>query len=345
MATEGGMEESRVRLGALEEALEREPFSFEFFQAVRVLHQLGPTRGRVGRYGNPDDEAVHFGATPATAFPASEIQAIEWDEGAPPRMMVNFLGLTGPQGTLPLEYSELVADRVRQRDHALRDFLDVFNHRIISLFFRAWERTHAHGGEVATGEDPLRDHLLDLAGVGTPGLAKQLGMAPASLPFYVGLLALPTRPAVALELLLEDYFGVPVDVEQFVGGWYAIDESSQCALGDESSASSQLGIGAVAGDEIWDLQARARLRLGPLSRAQYDMFLPTGSAYRELRALTKFFTGEQVDIEVQLVLAKGDVPPVSLGADAGRPTPLGWCTWLRSRPFTKDASDTILTLQ
>ena len=344
MAAEGRVEEPRVRLGAVEEALEREPFSFEFFQAVRLLHQLHPDRGRVGRYGNPDEEAVHFGATPATAFPASAIQALEMADGEVPRMLINFFGLTGPQGVLPLEYSELVADRVRQRDHALRDFLDLFNHRFVSLFFRAWERTHAHGVNTATGEDALHDHLLDLVGMGTPGLASQLGLPPASLPFYVGLLAMPTRPAVALELLLQDYFGVPVDLEQFVGGWYSIDESSQCALGDESSASSQLGVGAVAGDEIWDLQARARLRIGPLSRAQYDRFLPTGRAYQELRALTKLFTGEQVDIEVQLILARDEVPPVSLGAAPAEATPLGWCTWLRSRPFTRDAADTILTL-
>jgi type VI secretion system protein ImpH len=338
------MEEPRVALGALEEMLERQPYSFEFFQAVRLLQRLRPTAARVGRWSNPDDEAVHFGATPATAFPASEIQALETGRTGPPRMLVNFFGLTGPQGVLPLEYSELVAERVRQRDNSLRDFLDVFNHRLISLFYRAWERTRPLGGDAATDEDRFRDHLLDLAGLGTTGLLDQLGLPPAALPFYVGLLAMPTRPAVALELLLEDYFGVPVDVEQFVGGWYSIDEASQCALGDESSASSQLGFGAVAGDEIWDLQARARLRLGPLTRAQYDTFLPTGRAYAELRALTRFFTGEQVDIELQLVLARDEVPPVSLGADSAAPTPLGWCTWLRSRPFTRDASDTILTL-
>ena len=338
------MEESRVRLGAVEEALEREPYSFEFFQAVRLMQLLRPDRGRVGRFNNPDEEAVHFGATPGTAFPASELQALEKDGDAPPRLLVNFLGLTGPQGVLPLEYSELLADRVRQRDHALRDFLDLFNHRIISLFFRAWERTHAHGANLAQGDDALRDHLLDLVGLGTPGLAKQLGLPPDALPFYVGLLGMPTRPAVALEMVIEDYFGVPVEVDQFIGGWYSIDVPSQCALGDESSPASQLGVGAVAGDEIWDVQARARLRVGPLSREEYDTFLPTGRAYQELRALTKFFTGEQVDIELQLVLAKDDVPSVSLDAGAKPATPLGWCTWLRSRPFTRDAGDTILTL-
>jgi len=338
------MEEPRVRLGALEEDLERVPYAFEFFQAVRLLQQLRPDRARVGRYGNPDEEAVHFGATPMTSFPASEIQALEKEDGAPPRLLVNFLGLTGPQGILPLEYSELVAERVRLRDHSLRDFLDLFNHRIVSLFYRAWERTHGHGAHLDQDDDALNDHLLDLVGMGTPALAGQLGLPPAALPFYVGLLAMPTRPALALELLLEDYFGVPVDVEQFVGGWYSIDVVSQCALGDESSASSQLGIGAVAGDEIWDVQARARLKIGPLSRAQYDGFLPSGRAYKELRALAKFFTGEQVDIELQLILARDEVPAVSLDGSAKSATPLGWSTWLRSRPFTRDASDTILTL-
>lgn len=338
------MEEPRVRLGAVEEALEREPFSFEFFQAVRLLQQLHPDRAAVGRYGNPDEEAVRFGVTPTTAFPASELQALEREAEGAPRLLVNFLGLTGPQGVLPLEYSELVADRVRQRDHALRDFLDLFNHRIISLFFRAWERSHPQGGDSTAAEDRMNHHLLDLAGMGTEGLGEHLGLPPAALPFYVGLLALPTRPAVALERLLQDYFDVHVEVEQFIGGWYSIDEASQCALGDESSPAAQLGFGAVAGDEIWDLQARARIRIGPLSRAQYDSFLPTGCAYRELRALTRFFTGEQIDVEVQLVLAREDVPPVELGAAPKEATPLGWSTWLRSRPFARDASDTILTL-
>jgi len=337
------MEEPRVRLGAVEEALEREPFSFEFFQAVRLLHQLHPERGRVGRYGNPDDEVVRFGATPSTAFPASEIQGMDRDDDAPPRLLINFFGLTGPQGVLPLEYSELLAERVRQRDHALRDFLDLFNHRLISLFFRAWERSHGHGGVRASGEDPLAAHLLDLVGLGTPGLSTRLGLPAEALAFYVGLLALPTRPGVALEYILEDYFGVPVEIEQFVGGWYSIDEPSQCALGEES-VSSQLGFGAVAGDEIWDLQARVRVRLGPLTRSQYDTFLPTGDAYDELRALTKLFTGQQVDVELQLVLARDEVPAVELRADGVRATPLGWCSWLRSRPFARDPSDTILTL-
>ena len=195
----------------------------------------------------------------------------------PPRMAVNFLGLTGPQGTLPLAYSLYVADRVRAGDHALKEFLGIFDHRILSLFYRAWEKTHigvAHGEQ---RRDWLTRHLLDLVGLGNDALRERLPMLDEALLFYTGLLGLPTRPAGALEQLLGDFFGVPVSIEQFVGAWYPLERATQSELGDDASASSQLGFGAVAGDEIWDQQSRARVRIGPLTRRQYDEFLPGGS--------------------------------------------------------------------
>ena len=152
------------------------------------------------------------------------------------------------------------------------------------------------------------------------------------------------RSAVALEQLLEDYFQVPVEIGQFVGGWYPLARGTQCMLGDETSAASQLGIGAVAGNEIWDQQARVRLTIGPLSRRRYDEFLPTGSAYKELRALARFFSEDRFDFEVRLVLARDEVPACVLGDESGAVTPLGWCTWIRSIPFSRDTDETVLML-
>lgn len=328
-----------------ERALFDDPNSFEFFRAVQLLERYSQ-RAPVGNFGDPAQEAVRFGAHPSISFPASEIQTLDGDPpgGGPPRMRVNFMGLIGPQGVLPLHYTSLIAERERVRDTAGRDFLDIFNHRIISLFYRAWEKnrfTVVHG---RTGEDQIMVHLRDLVGIGTPGLARRLAVRDESLLYYTGLLALRSRPAVALEHLLEDYFDVPVEIEQFVGGWYPLDAATQCALGDEDTASTQLGLGAVAGNETWDQQARIRVRLGPLSRAQYDMFLPDGSAYNALRALTRFYTNDQIDVEVQLILARHDVPPCVLGSDDAGGAPLGWCTWLRTAAFGRDPDDTILTL-
>src|SRR5947209_644748 len=127
---------------SLEEALEQEPFAFDFFQAVRLLQRFSPEREMVGKFVHPNTEVVKFRANPSMTFPASEIQAIDFAENEPARLTVNFMGLTGPLGVMPLCYTEFVINRLQNRDSALRDFLDLFNHRIISLFYQAWEKYH-----------------------------------------------------------------------------------------------------------------------------------------------------------------------------------------------------------
>ena len=318
-----------------------EPWGFEFFQAVHLLERLHPERTPVGGFGDPRLEALRLTTATSVAFPASEIQAIDERNGQP-RLAVNFFGLTGPQGVLPLAYSLHVAERVRVGDHALKDFLGIFDHRLLSLFYRAWEKTHvgvAHGREA---RDWLTRHLLDLVGLGTEGLRDRLAVRDDALLFYAGLMALPTRPAAGLEQLVSDYFGVPVEVEQFVGAWYPLERETQSSLGDEDHSSAQLGLGAVAGDEIWDQQSRVRLRIGPLSRAQYEGFLPGGRAHEPLRALTRFYANDQIDFEIQLVLARDEVPRFQLGDDS--PLPLSWGTWLHTKALERDPDDNVFTL-
>lgn len=328
----------------LERTLRADPNSFGFFQAVRLLERLRPDRAPVGGFEPPAREVARLAANTAVSFPASEIQALDLDAEGPAHMVVNFMGLNGPQGQLPLDYSLQVREREQARDTAMRDFLDLFNHRMLSLFYRAWEKMHFVVAHERDRSDPFTLHLFDLAGIGLEALRGRLPVPDETLIFYSGLLGLPTRPAAALERLLTDYFAVPVTVEQFVGAWYPLDAPTQCALGDDESASSQLGEGAVVGDEIWDQQARIRVRIGPLERARYDEFLPGGDAHEPLRALTRFFGNDLLDVDVQLVLARNEVPGCVLGADGEAATPLGWCTWLRTAPFARDPDETILTL-
>jgi len=318
-----------------------EPWSFEFFQAMHLLERLQPERTGVGGFGDPRQEAVRLTSAPSVAFPASEIQGLEKRDGQP-QMAVNFLGLTGPQGTLPLAYSLYVAERVRAGDHALKEFLGIFDHRMLSLFYRAWKKTHVGVAHGDASRDWLSRNLLDLVGFGGDALQRRLPVDDAALLFYTGLLSLPTRPATGLEQLLADFFGVPVTVEQFVGAWYPLERATQSELGDDTTASSQLGLGAVAGDEIWDQQSRARVRVGPLSRKQYEDFLPGGSAYEPLRAITRFYANDLIDFEIQLVLAGEEVPPCRLGDDT--PLPLSWCTWLTTKPLGRNPDDTVFTL-
>ena len=324
------------------------PYNFGFFQAVHLLERHFAGRAPVGGFNDPATEAVRFRTNPKVSFPPSELDALEpsagdASSGKPAELTVNFLGLSGPQGALPLPYLLYVAERERYGDGAIRAFLDIFSHRAISLFYRAWESRHASAVYGRGERDWTTRHLLDLLGLSIDGLTADLPFPTETLLFYAGLLAMPTRPASALEELLADYFSVPVEIEQFVGGWYRLDGSAQMEVGGLGD-SAALGAGAV-GDEVWDQQGRIRIRVGPLTRAQYDRFLPGGDAHEPLRALVRFFTGDEIDFELQLVLARDEVPQVVLGGDteSGDSVSLGWSTWLRTKPLVRDADETILT--
>lgn len=344
MAAEGGTRDPVVALEASQARLSKEPYSFQFFQAVRLLSRMLSGRQPVGRFQPPSSEVVRFSAHATLTFPASEIQSLTWPEDGPPRMEVNFMGLTGPLGVLPLYYTELVMERLRNRDTALRDFLDIFNHRGISLFYRAWEKHHFPVASELGQTGAFLQVLLCLAGLGTPRLADRQAVNDWSLVFYGGLLGQQPRSATALEQILSDYFEVPARVEQFVGAWYSLGRATQTRFEEEDGISGQLGCGAVIGDEVWDIQSRVRVTLGPLPLDRYLDFLPTGSAYGPLRAITRFFSGDAMDFEVQLILQREEVPGCALGDEGGAAPRLGWLTWAKSKPIGRDPAETVLRL-
>ena len=343
MAASSGTKNPDVERWPIADALEKTPWEFEFFQTLRLLALMHPDRKVVGRFSNVSEEVARFGINPEVAFPASEIQSADWTH-TPPVIRVNFMGLTGPLGALPLAYSDLVLDRLRARDATMRDFFDIFNHRIISLFAQAFEKyrfqiSYERGERVSFSQN-----LLALIGLGTPGLQNRQLVEDDSLLFYSGLLSMHARSAEGLRQFLMDYFGVPVDVEQFVGAWYPVEQDAQCSLGEEAGFSDQLGFGAVVGDEIWDQQSRIRIRIGPLGLSQYNDFLPGGEAWRRLRALASFYVGDEFDVEAQLILKRNEVPPCELKPAGEEGPQLGWTTWVKSAQFQRDPGETILDL-
>lgn len=346
MVAESGPQGPPVGLDALADRLAEEAGSFEFFQAVRLLERLMPERARVGDYEDPEIEVARFQAHPSLAFPRGDIHEMRPgdDADAPVRLSVNFMGMVGPNGVLPHHYTLLVSNARRRGDQAPGEFLGLFEHRMISLFYRAWCKHRVTvAGELAEDEvDPVARHVVDLLGLGVGAAARWMDEAPERLVPVAGLLAPQQRSAIALECLLEATYEVPAEVEQFVGGWAPLIRRDQCAVGEERPA-SRLGRGAVVGDEIWDQQARVRVRLGPLSRDRFDRFLPGGEDHESLRSLCRFFGHDQFDFEVRLVLRREDAPPCVLGDEAPDHA-LGWSTWVRTRPLDRDPEETILTL-
>ncbi|MCU0635492.1 MAG: type VI secretion system baseplate subunit TssG [Gemmatimonadaceae bacterium] len=353
-ATESAPPSAGTEQPYLRALLAESPQSVRFVQLMRLLERLAPERTRIGEHGDPSREAARLSVRPTIAFPASEVQELTAadDPSHRPVVAINFMGLVGPLGELPRVYTQLAADRLRARDATLVDFLDLFHHRLASLHYRAWAkyrpldreppRTPDEQGVVPPPVDRVAHHLLDLVGLGTRGLQGRLEVDDDAAAYCAGLLAPVQRSAIGLEQLLEEHFAVPVEVVQFVGGWFPLAAPTRTALGEERGGATQLGQGAVAGDEVWDQQSRVCIRLGPLTRAQFERFLPTGDQYRALDALVRFYTDDRFELDLQLVLAKADVPPCVLGdPDA---LPLTWGTWLASAHAPRDRDDTVLPL-
>lgn len=333
------------------------PYRFDFFQAVRMLEhcrreQDGKPRDHhfeghgVGRDVRPGDEAVRFRALPSLSFPAAAVNAIRdaraagnLDTKSPSiEMIVTFLGLTGPSGALPRHYTEALLQRIREKDFALRDFLDLFNHRLISLFYRAWEKYRLPVSfersrlDDATGEpDPITLALYCLDGLGTRGLRGRLDVADEVLLHYSGHLAHFPRSALALECLLSDHLDLPVSVLQCQGQWLILEPDDLAFMPSAtlpSGTNNQLGVNLVIGERVWDIQSKFRIRVGPLTWREFQSLMPNGTALRPLCQVTRFYAGPTLDFDVQPLLRSDQVRPCRLASHVDEGPYLGWNTWL-----------------
>lgn len=327
----------------LNQILVDEPYRFEFFQAVRLLEKVYPEKRAVGRNAMPNEEVVRFRSRIALDFPASEIH--EFRESADERsgetrleMLVNFMGMVGVSGVLPQPYTDLVLDRIRHRDTAAWAFLDIFTHRAVSMFYRAWRKYRFPIG-YERGNDDFTGFLFDLVGLGTNGLRGRMALPDESLLPYAGLIAQKPHSCNALQNVISDYFDITAEARQFFGQWLSLDTADYTKLGQQNS---KLGISAIAGTRVWDQQSKFRLRLGPLDFSKFQAFLPNGSAFPALGSMVRFIVGLEFDFDLQLILEKKQVPGTILTTRAQRKPMLGWTSFLKTKPLDADDEQVVL---
>lgn len=315
-------------------ALTETPRRFSFFQAVRLLELEAKDRTPVGGDHDPRGEAVRFHSGVHLAFPEAEIQSLRYDEDKCAHLEVGFFGLTGPLGALPEGYSDLVQRALRRKRPELRDFLDIFNHRLISLFYRAWakyrpapslERARAEGRP-----DPVSELVAALAGLGGDALRARMAVPDSLALHHAGHLSRRIRPAAVVEDLLSAALGLPVRVEQFRGAWCALPPEEQTILPGPSHPDGQfcrLGMDMVAGDRAWEVTGGIRLHVGPLGLDDVLGLLPGTAGAERLTDMVALTAGLPMDFDLCLLLRAEEVPPLRLGGDQDGPR-LGWTTWL-----------------
>jgi type VI secretion system protein ImpH len=319
--------------------LQRDPFRFDFFRATRLLEASRPDLPRIGASLSPAQDPVRFCQNPSLVFAPSTLEGLkQGPSDSCPRLFVRFLGLLGPNAPLPPHLTEYAYERILHHgDRTFAEFLNVFNHRLISFFYRAWAANQKAVDLDRPDEQRFAVFVGSFLGLGMESLQNRDPVQDWAKLYFSGRLACQTRNAEGLQAILTEYFEIPAKIETFVGRWMSLPAENVCRLG-ESPETGSLGVTAILGSRFYECHLNFRIRLGPMHLVDYERLLPSGEAFKRLKAWVLDYCGEHFFWDAQFVLRADEVPEVHLGR-AGR---LGWTTWLKSEPFTSDAEDLVL---
>ena len=320
-------------------AVQEAPHAYGFHALLRLFEALNRAHPRLGRSRRPAQDMIRLGQEPSVVHaPASLAAFIHGEGGRADRLLVHLFGLFGPDGPLPLHITEQARDRQRNHgDGTLRAFIDLFHHRTLSLFHRAWADVRPTASFDRPEEDRFKFYVGALLGLSTPGLHGRDAMPDLSKLHFAGLLANQTRHADGLGAILTAFFSMPVQVESFVGDWLTLPPDDRTRLGD-GPRTAGLGATALLGARSWSRQHKFRLVFGPVGLADYERLLPGGLSFHRLVPIVRNYAGDALAWDVNMVLRRSEVPATRLG-QYGR---LGWTTWLMPRPSPTDAADLFL---
>jgi type VI secretion system protein ImpH len=309
--------------------MEQEPWRFDFFSVMRRLERINPHRPRIGDSSTRREEYIDLGQDPYLEFPASNLARVVVADNQRLRIYVKFLGLLGPQGALPLTTTEESLLWFMMRDEAFPRFLDLFNHRFLQLFFRAWADARPIAQHDRPKEDRFVAYIGSMIGVGTSIHRDRDSVPDPAKLAHAGLIAPQAKSASRLKSFLSGLFDVTVEVDEFVGTWLTFEPSDQSRLG---TANASLGTDLSVGASIFSVQDKIRIRIFTRDMDQYQRFLPTGDLCEPLADAVFFYIGDQLDWEAELAIPAGKVVPSQLGS-FGR---IGYTSWMSPNWTAKD---------
>jgi len=320
---------------------------FDFNAALRLLENANPDKPRIGEAVRPENENFRFGQVSSMCLESAAIASFEKlcvaQHGSqtyhsiqtkPTQKVclikVNYFGLLGANGPMPLSFTQYVRDRERNwGDSTLTSFLDIFHHRMISLLYRAWACAQPTVSLDRKQSDRFSEYLSSL--IGRHGIHKVDTVTAFSKIHYAGRLSDMRRNADGLASILTDYFQLPVLIQEFIGHWMTIPEDELCYLRSGYDAET-LGITTVLGRKIWNCQHKFRIVIGPLDLVDFERMLPGGDRLERLKTWVSNYLGLTYVWDLKLILKKDAIKPLSLGKRAK----LGWTSYLQNQRLQSD---------
>lgn len=300
------------------------PEGFDFFQVLRRLEVFYRNRPRLGASVRPSEEPIRLGQDPSLAFPAGALSSFSFRSQRVPRLGVAFLGLFGPNGPLPLHLTEYARERQRNvGDRTVSAFADLFHHRALALFYRAWANAQPTVSLDRPESDRFSTYFSSLVGLGLPSLRHRDAFPDRAKLFFAGRLGQQSKNPEGLRAMIRGFFGLPAEIEPFVGEWIELPESARWKVGRTPDC-GRLGRSSTLGGRAWSRSHKFRIALGPLSPADFQSFLPGKERLAQLMALVRTYSGDELAWDLRLFLDRKAEHPLVLGKGAR----LGWSSWL-----------------
>jgi type VI secretion system protein ImpH len=307
------------------------PWATDFYVAMRRVESAHPNLPRFGSAKSPKQEAIRLGQEPALTFAPANLYSVDVSRECP-KLTIRFLGLFGPMGALPTHLSEVALDRRRVGDATIVEFADVFHHRLIAFFYRAWRQSQPAASRDHPVDDAFAGYVNSLVGIAQPSMLGKDQIQDDAKRYFSGHLSRVVRSEAGFIAATQEYFSVPIKLVNFHPRWVRLATEELSVIGGEYS---QLGKNTVLGARVFDAQSNIQLVIGPLSKERYQSFLPGGRSMIRLKDWVRTFFGLTIAARVQLVLKADEVPLCRLGQGPQ----LGWTTWIGPGAASRDRND------
>ena len=321
------------------EEVSREPWRFDWFGIMRWLEARNPSFPRFGTAARPAHEFVRVSQKASLNFAPSTLSDFGRTAQGHIRIEQMAFGLYGPNGPMPIHFTEYVRERCEYDDDpVLQGFLDIFHHRFALLFYRAWASVQAAPSLDRREKDHFSRYTGSLIGYGESFFDENDSIPSHARRYMAGRLVRLTRNPEGLSAILQGFFGCPFRIQEWMPRWLKLREEDCTRIGDEA-ASNRLGSGAICGTSVLDRQHGLRVHVGPLTFDEYRAFLPGRVRFRQLRDWVRNYTGFEFSWDARLILRHDGIPRLCLGAKTGM---LGWTSWLGRLTALDDRGDLIL---
>ena len=320
---------------------------FEFFEAARSLLLI--TQNPPDGPGESVNPQLRFRSSAAKNFPAGQVEKLEQNEGMM-ELYTHVIGLFGPSGVLPHPDRDMVSGG--EPNVLMRDFLNIFNSRIITLFFHSWLTNRydvgleLHRRDIYADEDAFSMILFSLCGMGLPSTRGQRLFSDDVFASSAGHISRPIRTASSIQRCLHAQFGVEVEVVEFVEEKLHLPEPIRTRIGSLKGAHNALGDSAIVGESVPAFRQRFEVLLGPLDRDEFESLCPFDAEssdkvtqnfrFKRLVEMTRSILCRPLDFDVRLKVTPEAVVPARLGQ-----TRLGFDSWVCSKPETNERMDTL----